>query len=51
MAVVTATFPSVSPTGEARPLAASAIWSIARDVRRQICGGRREMECRGTPEC
>ena len=39
MAVVTATFPSVSPTGEARPLAASAIWSIARDVRRQICGG------------
>ena len=39
MAVVTATFPSVLPTGEARPLAASAIWSIARDVRRQICGG------------
>ena len=39
MAVVTATFPSVSSTGEARPLPARAIWVIARDVRRQICGG------------
>ncbi|MBI5121305.1 MAG: hypothetical protein HZA67_09890 [Rhodospirillales bacterium] len=39
MAVVTAIFPSVPSTGEARPLPANAIWSIARDARRQICGG------------
>jgi hypothetical protein len=37
MAVVTALFPSHYITGEARPLTAQAIWSIARDVRRQIC--------------
>lgn len=39
MAVVTAVFSSVPSTGRARPLAASAIWSIAREARRQICGG------------
>ena len=39
MAIVTATFPSISATGMPRPLTANAIWAIARDVRRQVCGG------------
>lgn len=39
MAVVTTTFPSLRPGGEPQPLAAAVLWAIARDVRRQICGG------------
>ena len=39
MAAVRVTYPTFSPSGEVRPLPAEAIHVIARDVRRQVCGG------------